>query len=188
MQQAKTELAPKSPPAGQDIATFAGGCFWGLELAFQREPGVTHTSVGYTQGDVEAPSYQAVCGGSTGHSEAVQVYFDPKETNFERLLELFFERTDPTTKNRQGNDSGSQYRSQICYHSDEQKAAAEKMIADINAKLKDGSWRPVAGKEVVVELVPAGDYWLAEDYHQQYLEKGGQDASKGASSRIRCYG
>ena len=73
MQQAKTELAPKSPPAGQDIATFAGGCFWGLELAFQREPGVTHTSVGYTQGDVEAPSYQAVCGGSTGHSEAVQV-------------------------------------------------------------------------------------------------------------------
>jgi Peptide methionine sulfoxide reductase len=73
MQQAKTELAPKSPPAGQDIATFAGGCFWGLELAFQREPGVTHTSVGYTQGAVEAPSYQAVCGGSTGHSEAVQV-------------------------------------------------------------------------------------------------------------------
>ena len=73
MQQAKTELAPKSPPAGQDIATFAGGCFWGLELAFQREPGVTHTSVGYTQGDVEAPSYQAVCSGSTGHAEAVQV-------------------------------------------------------------------------------------------------------------------
>lgn len=188
MQQATTELAPKTAPAGQDIATFAGGCFWGLELAFQREPGVTHTSVGYTQGNVEAPSYQAVCSGRTGHAEAVQVYFNPKEVTYERLLELFFDRTDPTTKNRQGNDMGTQYRSGIYYHSDEQKSAAEKAIAEINDKLKQGTWRPVSGKDVVVELAPAGDYWLAEDYHQQYLEKGGQDASKGATSRIRCYG
>lgn len=183
-----TELAPRTAPAGQEIATFAGGCFWGLELAYQREPGVTKTSVGYTQGDVEAPSYQAVCSGATGHTEAVQVYYNPSEVTYERLLELFFDRVDPTTKDRQGNDAGSQYRSGIYFHNDEQKAAAEAKIAEVNDKLQKSTWRRVLGTKVVTELKPAGDYWLAEKYHQQYLQKGGQNAEKNATERIRCYG
>lgn len=183
-----TELAPAKAPAGQEIATFAGGCFWGLELAYQRLPGVAKTSVGYTQGSVESPSYQAVCSGRTGHTEAVQVYYDPKELSYEQLLDLFFDRVDPTTKDRQGNDSGTQYRSGIYYHNEQQKAAAEKAIAEVNEKLQSSTWRRVMGSKVVTELKPAADYWLAESYHQQYLQKGGQDASKGATDRIRCYG
>lgn len=183
-----TERAPTSAPPGQDIATFAGGCFWGLELAFQRETGVSQTSVGYTQGSKESPAYQEVCSGRTGHTEAVQVYFDPKEVSFERLLDLFFDRVDPTTKDRQGNDSGSQYRSGIYYHNDEQKAAIDAKVAQVNSKLKESMWRSVVGSKVVSEVLPAADYWVAEKYHQQYLQKGGQNAEKGATDRIRCYG
>lgn len=175
------------------MATFAGGCFWGLELAYQREAGVTNTSVGYTQGKDPAPTYEKVCSGSTGHAEAVQVYYDPKETTYERLLDLFFERVDPTTANRQGNDVGTQYRSGIYYHDQEQKAAAEKAIAEVNAKLASNVFRRVLGSKVVSELLPAGDYYLAEEYHQQYLSKGGrlgrgQSAAKGCKDPIRCYG
>lgn len=186
--QMGTQLAPKTAPAGLEMATFAGGCFWGLELAYQREPGVVKTSVGYTQGQAEAPSYNAVCTGRTGHAEAVQVYYDPKEVSYDRLLDIFFDRVDPTTRDRQGNDSGSQYRSGIYYHNEEQKAAIEKAIAAVNDKLQQNTWKRVFGGKVVTEVKEAADYWLAENHHQQYLQKGGQDASKGASDRIRCYG
>lgn len=187
------KLAPETAPPGQKIATFAGGCFWGLELAYQREPGVTATSVGYTGGKDPSPTYESVCRGVTGHAEAVQVYYDPAETTYERLLALFFERVDPTTLNRQGNDVGTQYRSAIYYHDDEQKALAEKAIAEVDAKLASNVFRRVLGTKVVSELVAAGPYYLAEDYHQQYLSKGGrfgsgQSAAKGCKDPIRCYG
>jgi peptide-methionine (S)-S-oxide reductase len=187
------ERAPDSAPPGQAIATFAGGCFWGLELAFQREPGVTHTSVGYTGGPDPAPTYETVCSGRTGHTEAVQVYYDPAAVSYDRLLDLFFSRVDPTTKDRQGNDVGTQYRSGIYWHTPEQKAAAEAAIARVNAELAAGTFRRVAGKSVVSELEPAGPYYVAEAYHQQYLSRGGrfgagQSAAKGCTDPIRCYG
>lgn len=188
-----TELAPATAPEGLEIATFAGGCFWGLELAYQRVPGVTHTSVGYTDGPVPNPTYEEVCSGRTGHAEAVQVYYDPKEVTYEELLKLFFNRVDPTTLNRQGNDMGTQYRSAIYYYNDEQKKAAEKAIAEVNMQLQSNAFRRVLGSKVVAELKPGTDYYLAEKYHQQYLSKGGrmgssQSAAKGCNDPIRCYG
>mmetsp|Transcript_25023 Transcript_25023/g.73979 ORF Transcript_25023/g.73979 Transcript_25023/m.73979 type:complete len:233 (-) Transcript_25023:355-1053(-) len=187
-----TELAPAQAPNGYKLATFAGGCFWGLELAYQRVPGVVSTSVGYTQGHKPGPAYEEVCSGSTGHTEAVQCTYDEKEVDYSQLLDVFFARTDPTTLNRQGNDRGTQYRSGIYYHDEAQKAAAEKKIAEIQAKLQSGEYKG-AGDKVVAELKPAGDYYLAEDYHQQYLSKGGrmgraQSAAKGCTDTIRCYG
>lgn len=184
-----TVLAPKEAPAGQKLATFAGGCFWGLELAFQRVPGVKATSVGYTAGQKPGPSYQEVCSGSTGHSEAVQVAYDSSVT-YDKLLETFFAKTDPTTPNRQGNDRGTQYRSAIYYHDEEQKAAITAKYAELNEKLqkKDPSVRGWQGSSIVAQLEPIGDYYLAEGYHQQYLEKGGQSAAKNSSDKIRCYG
>jgi len=188
-----TELAPKEAPSGMQLATFAGGCFWGLELAFQRVPGVVKTSVGYTQGKVEKPTYEQVCSGGTGHTEAVQVTYDPSAVGYGDLLDTFFERTDPTTLNRQGGDRGTQYRSGIYYHTPEQQTTAQKALEDVQSKIDAGSFRGTAEKKVVVELLPAGDYYLAEDYHQQYLEKGGrfnqpQSAQKGCKDNIRCYG
>lgn len=188
-----TELAPATPPEGLEIATVAGGCFWGLELAYQRLPGVTHTSVGYTAGEVPSPSYEEVCSGRTGHTEAVQMYYDPKECTYETILETFFDKVDPTTLNRQGNDMGTQYRSTIFYHTEEQKAAAEKAVAAANEALAAGTFRRVSGKKVVTPIEPATDYYLAESYHQQYLSKGGrggrpQSADKGNKDPIRCYG
>lgn len=187
------ELAPTTPPEGLEIATVAGGCFWGLELAFQRVPGVMHTSVGYTAGQVPNPTYEEVCSGRTGHAEAVQMYYDPSEVSYEQLLDVFFQRVDTTTLNRQGNDMGTQYRSAIYYHSEAQKAAAEKAIEEVNRQLEAGTFRRVAGKKVVATVDPATDYYIAEDYHQQYLSKGGrggraQSAAKGATDPIRCYG
>lgn len=192
------ELAPSTPPAGQELMTVAGGCFWGLELAFQRVPGVTKTSVGYTGGGTPNPTYESVCSGRTGHAEAVQVTYDPKEADFGKLLDVFFERTDPTTLNRQGNDMGTQYRSAIYFHNQDQKAVAESKVASIDQKIAAGDFRckggsKPAGNKVVVSLEPAQDYYLAEEYHQQYLSKGGragraQSAAKGCSDPIRCYG
>ena len=124
--------------------------------------------MGYTQGQTPNPTYQEVCGGGTGHTEAIQVYFTPQECSYSTLLDVFFERTDPATLNRQGNDRGTQYRSGIYYHSPEQKAEAERAMAAVQAQLDAGTYpRRVAGKKVEVELKPAGDYYLAEDYHQQ---------------------
>lgn len=187
------ELAPKEAPEGYKLATFAGGCFWGLELALQRVPGVVKTSVGYTQGKAANPTYDEVCMGFTGHTEAVQVTYNPQETDFRQLLDVFFDRTDPTTLNRQGNDRGTQYRSGVYWHDEEQRAAAEQKFAEVNEQLKQGLAGKWLGQKVVVELKPAGDYYLAEAYHQQYLERGGrfnspQSAAKGCTDKIRCYG
>jgi peptide-methionine (S)-S-oxide reductase len=164
------------------LATFAGGCFWGLELAYMRVPGVHYTAVGYSQGPAETkyPNYSQVCSGGTGHTEAVMVYYDPTETSYETLLDTFFGRINPTTVNGQGNDRGTQYRTGVYTHSPEQKTAADARFA-LEA-VKYGS------KKIASENLPATAFWPAEKYHQQYLEKGGQNADKGASETIRCYG
>ncbi|KAK9829679.1 hypothetical protein WJX72_007310 [[Myrmecia] bisecta] len=187
------QLAPAAPPEGLEVATFAGGCFWGVELAFQRAPGVVKTTVGYTAGHDPSPTYESVCSGRTGHTEAVQVYYDPKETTYEQLLDTFFQHVDPTTKNRQGGDMGTQYRSGIYYYNDAQKEAIHKAIDAVNEKLQQNAFRRVLGTKVVSEVLPAGDYYIAEDYHQQYLARGGrfgmpQSTEKGATEKIRCYG
>jgi len=165
-----------------ETATFAGGCFWGLELAFQREPGVITTSVGYAQGALENPSYEAVCSGTTGHTEAVQVRYDPSLVSYARLCELFWDRLGENryALNRVGNDMGTQYRHGIYFHSDEQRAVALASFEAAQAHDTD--------REVVTELEPVKVYWEAEEYHQQYLQKGGQSAKKTAVEPIRCYG
>ena len=146
------------------IATFAAGCFWGIESAFRRVDGVTETSVGYTGGHQPDPSYETVCGGQTGHAEAVQVTYDPERVSYEDLLGLFWTLHDPTQKNRQGPDVGHQYRSAIFYHAPEQEAAARASMAEL---ARSGQF----AREIVTEIVPAGHYYRAEDYHQQYEEK-----------------
>lgn len=147
-------------------ATFAAGCFWGVEAAFRQVPGVLETAVGYTGGATPNPTYEDVCTDGTGHAEAVEVEFDPARVTYEKLLDVFWENHDPTQKNRQGPDVGSQYRSGIFFHSPEQKAAAQASKASLEAsgRLK----RPIA-----TEITPASTFWRAEDYHQRYLEKRG---------------
>lgn len=176
------EYSEKDPHLA--LATFAGGCFWGLELAYQRVPGVVYTATGYTQGPEDFPTYNQVCAGNTGHTEAIIVYYDPKETSYENLLDTFFDRVDPTTVNGQGNDRGKQYRTGVYFHSKEQEEIARQRFEEEKKKYS----RPIAS-----ELKAATPFWPAEKYHQQYLEKGGrfgtpQDASKGATDTIRCYG
>ncbi len=144
-------------------ATFAGGCFWGLEELVRAIPGVIDTTVGYTGGSVANPTYEQVCRGNTGHAESLEVIYDPTRVSYEALLEFFFRAHDPTTKNRQGNDVGTQYRSAIFYHDEAQRTAAEKMKELVDSS---GRWR---GK-VVTEIVPAGTFYPAEDYHQDYLQ------------------
>ena len=146
-------------------ATFAAGCFWGVEAAFRRIPGVTGTRVGYTGGHTDDPSYYDVCSDTTGHAEAVEVEFDPEQVSYDELLAVFFANHDPTTPNRQGPDVGSQYRSAIFFHSPEQEEAALKTKAAIQASLP---------MPVVTEVVPAASFHEAEDYHQQYFEKQGR--------------
>jgi peptide-methionine (S)-S-oxide reductase len=146
-------------------ATFAAGCFWGVEAAFRRLPGVTGTRVGYTGGHTDDPSYYDVCSDTTGHAEAVEVEFDPEQVSYDELLAVFFANHDPTTPNRQGPDVGSQYRSAIFFHSPEQEEAALKTKAAIQANLP---------MPVVTEVVPATTFHEAEDYHQQYFEKQGR--------------
>ncbi len=150
-------------------ATFGAGCFWGVEAAFRRLDGVTGTCVGYAGGSHENPSYEEVCGGRTGHAEVVQVTFDPTRIGYDRLLEVFWEVHDPTTLNRQGPDVGSQYRSAIFTHSPSQEAAARASKDRLQASGR-------FGREIVTEITPAGPFHLAEDYHQQYLEKRGAAA------------
>lgn len=147
-------------------ATFAAGCFWGVEAAFRRTPGVVSTEVGYTGGHLDDPNYHDVCTGRTGHAEAVGVDYDPARVSYDDLLTVFFENHDPTTLDRQGPDVGSQYRSAIFFHSPEQEAAARAAKARFEAS---GRFR----RPVVTEIVPAGPFHRAEDYHQQYLEKRG---------------
>ncbi len=153
-------------PDGLQLAHFAMGCFWGVERKFWRAPGVWVTAVGYQGGTTPNPTYEEVCGKRTGHAEAVRVVFDPTLTAYEALLKLFWEGHDPTQGERQGNDIGPQYRSAIFYGSKAQRAAAEASRDAYQAALRH------AGKgEITTEIAPAGPFYFAEDYHQQYLAK-----------------
>lgn len=147
-----------------EVAILAGGCFWGMEELVRRQKGVLSTRVGYTGGETLNPTYKDICTKQTGHAEALRIVFDPAETSFREILELFFQIHDPTTVNRQGNDVGPQYRSAIFCMTAEQKAVALDTIADVDAS---GLW---PGK-VITEVVEASDFWEAEGYHQDYLQK-----------------
>lgn len=147
-------------------ATFAAGCFWGVEEAFRQVPGVLATQVGYTGGHTPNPTYPQVCSDTTGHAEAVQIVFDPAQVSYEQLLEVFWNIHDPTQVNRQGPDIGSQYRSAIFYHSPEQEAAAR--ASKLRLEQAGRLHRPIA-----TEIVPAQQFWRAEEYHQQYFAKRG---------------
>lgn len=147
---------------GQELATFAGGCFWGMEDLLRKLPGVINTEVGYAGGELKNPGYHDVKNGDTGHAESIQLVFDPAQLSYEKLLEFYFRIHDPTTENRQGNDRGTQYRSAIFYHNDEQKMVAEKMKEFASQK-----W----GKPVVTQILSAPPFYPAEDNHQDYLER-----------------
>jgi peptide-methionine (S)-S-oxide reductase len=148
-------------------ATFAAGCFWGVEADFRRLPGVISTQVGYTGGHSTNPTYKQVCGDGTGHAEAVEIDYDPAKISYDQLLDTFWSIHDPTTVNRQGPDVGTQYRSAIFYHTPEQEAAAKASLAKLTAS---GKFK----RPIVTQIVPAKDFWRAEEYHQQYLEKRGE--------------
>jgi peptide-methionine (S)-S-oxide reductase len=147
-------------------ATFGAGCFWGVEAAFRRVPGVVATAVGYCGGHVDNPDYRLVCTDTTGHAEVVEVEYDSTQVSYEQLLAVFWEVHDPTQVNRQGPDYGSQYRTVIFYHDDAQRQAAEASKAALEASGRYS--RPIA-----TQILPAAPFWRAEDYHQQYLEKRG---------------
>jgi peptide-methionine (S)-S-oxide reductase len=147
-------------------ATFAAGCFWGVEDAFRQVKGVTSTTVGYTGGHTKNPTYKEVCADRTGHAEAVEVEFNPAEASYRELLAVFFQSHDPTQLNRQGPDYGKQYRSAIFYHDAEQEAAAR----DAKAALEKAG---VFKRPIVTEITPASEFYRAEEYHQQYFEKQG---------------
>lgn len=153
--------------AGLAQASFGAGCFWGVEAAFRVLPGVRNTAVGYQGGKTKNPSYEDVCTGRTGHAEVVHVEFDPSETSYEKLLDLFWDEHDPTTPNRQGPDHGTQYRSVIFYYTPAQKTAALASMAKLE---KEGRF----ARPIVTEVVEAPEFYRAEEYHQQYLAKRGQ--------------
>jgi len=149
-----------------ETATFAAGCFWGVEEAFRALPGVKQTRVGYTGGSVENPFYEMVCGGRTGHAEALEILFDPEVVSFQELLDRFFTIHDPTQMNRQGPDIGSQYRSAVFYHSPEQ----EKAVRETIERLPD---ERAYKQPIATQVVPAVTFYPAEEYHQQYFAKRG---------------
>ncbi|WP_285578402.1 peptide-methionine (S)-S-oxide reductase MsrA [Actinoallomurus iriomotensis] len=156
-------LAPPYPP-GTEIADFGAGCFWGVERKFWQVPGVVSTSVGYAGGYTPNPTYEEVCSGQTGHAEVVRVVFDPSAVTYEQLLKVFWEGHDPTQGLRQGNDVGSQYRSLILTHSDAQREAALASRESYQKVLTTAGYG-----DITTEIQPAGEYYFAEDYHQQYL-------------------
>lgn len=147
-------------------ATFAAGCFWGVEDAFRRVPGVADVAVGYSGGTSENPTYQEVCTGRTGHAEVVRVDYDPDTVAYEQLLDAFWQCHDPTQVNRQGPDIGTQYRSAIFYHDEQQRQAAEQAKQELDQSNR-------FGKPVATEISPAGPFYRAEEYHQRYFEKNG---------------
>lgn len=145
-------------------ATFAGGCFWCMQPPFDALPGVLSTTVGYIGGAVPEPTYEQVCEGATGHAEGIEVVYDPDKVTYERLLDVFWRQIDPTTPNRQFADAGTQYRTAVFVHDDEQRRAAE---ASKQALARSGRF----DKPIVTEIVPAGPFYPAEDYHQKYYQK-----------------
>lgn len=147
-------------------ATFGAGCFWGIEATFRRVPGVVSTSVGYMGGTLENPTYEDVCSDRTGHAEVVEVAYDPTRVSYDDLLKVFWENHDPTTLNRQGPDVGTQYRSVIFYHDEEQRVSAQSSKDSLQ---ESGRF----DNEIVTEITPASQFYRAEEYHQQYLEKRG---------------
>jgi peptide-methionine (S)-S-oxide reductase len=160
-------VEPRNDRAGAEglqRATFAAGCFWGVEASFRETEGVVKTSVGYTGGSTTDPSYEQVCSGATGHAEAVEVWFDPTVVSYNELLSLFWSIHDPTTRDRQGWDFGSQYRSAIFFHD-----AGEETLAIASREQRQGALR----RPIVTEIVPATAFYHAEDYHQRYFEKHG---------------
>jgi peptide-methionine (S)-S-oxide reductase len=149
-----------------EVATLGGGCFWCLEAVYQELRGVEKVESGYSGGDVPNPTYRQVCSETTGHAEVVQVTFDPDEVSYRDILDVYFTIHDPTTLNRQGADVGTQYRSAIFYHSEEQKRVAEEAISDLDA---EGIWN----NPIVTEVVPFDEFYVAEDYHQDYFRNNG---------------
>jgi len=147
-------------------ATFAAGCFWGVEELFRKVKGVKSATVGYAGGTFKNPTYEDVCSGKTGHAESVQIEYDPSEVSYDELLMLFWSNHDPTTINRQGPDIGEQYRSAVFFHNAEQESAAKAL----KAKLQDNALKRF-NKEIVTEIKPASQFYNAEEYHQRYLEK-----------------
>jgi len=173
-----------TPDAENSFAQFGAGCFWGVELIFQRVAGVTKTEVGYSQGFFDDPTYGDVVSGSTYHSEVIRVQYDPNVCRYEDLLDTFWTKHDPTMLNRQGNDVGTQYRSGIYFYTTEQEKSANESKKTRQKTMK---------REIVTEILPAKKFYKAEEYHQQYLAKGGrfgakQSAEKGCNDPIRCYG
>lgn len=152
------------------LATFGAGCFWGVEDLFMAVKGVKSTAAGYMGGEMKNPTYEDVCSDDTGHAEVVQVEYDSKIVSYEELLKIFWENHNPTTLNRQGPDAGTQYRSVIFYHSDEQKKAAEKSKSELEKSKKWGN------KKIVTQIVPATSFYKAEEYHQKYLQKHGRSS------------
>ena len=148
----------------KEIATLAGGCFWGMEDIIRNIPGVINTTVGYTGGKIDNPTYNIVRLGTSQHAEAVEVEFNPEKLSYEELLGYFFRMHDPTTLNQQGNDIGTQYRSAIFFHSEDQRKTAEEVIKKVTAA---GKWK----KPIVTQVIPASKFYPAEDYHQDYLKK-----------------
>ncbi len=160
----------------QKQATFGAGCFWGVEAAFRQLEGVVETAVGFMGGSAEHPSYQQVCRQNTGHAEVVRVEYDPDQVSYEDLLNVFWGCHDPTQVDRQGPDVGSQYRSAVFYHDEEQKAQAQASKRELDASGRFA--RPIA-----TEITPAGPFYRAEDYHQRYLEKQGLAHCRAPSSQ-----
>jgi peptide-methionine (S)-S-oxide reductase len=156
----------ENPGGSLEKATFAAGCFWGVEEAFRQVKGVVATAVGFSGGHFERPTYEQVCTLDTGHAEAVRVIFDPNVVSYETLLDVFWKNHDPTTKDRQGPDIGNQYRSVIFYHNEEQKDTA---FASKEKFEKSGAFK----NPIVTEIVPVSEFYIAEEYHQQYFEKKG---------------
>jgi peptide-methionine (S)-S-oxide reductase len=161
-----TPLRPPYP-AGTQVAEFALGCFWGAEKNYWQTPGVVSTAVGYEGGFTPNPTYEEVCSGKTGHAESVRVIYDPAQVSYGELLRVFWESHDPTQGMRQGNDIGTQYRSAIFTHTPQQQAEAEASLAAYQRRLTEAGYG-----EISTEIVPASEFYFAEDYHQQYLSSG----------------